>query len=335
MKVATMVSTPREAVSDAARLEQAGYDAIFTNESKHDPFVLSAMVAERTSRVEIVTYIAVAFARTPMLAAYSAHDVNVLSNGRFTLGLGSQVKPHIERRFAMTWSHPAPRMREFVRALHAIWDSWYDGKKLDFQGEFYRHNLMTPTFTPDDLEFGRPKVGVAAVGPEMTKASAEVADNLLCHSFTTPLYMRQVTIPSVEKVLAAEGRPRDSLRLIGMPFIAYGETKAEIDAAIEGVKKNIAFYASTPAYRAVLDAQGLGDAQPELLQLSKAGEWDRMGTLIDDEFLRTFAVVGNADECAEQLHERFDGIFDMICGYASGHPGLPEPILNALKRRHG
>ena len=335
MKIATMITAPREAVANAARLEAAGYDALFTNESKHDPFVLSAMVAERTSRVEIVTYIAVAFARTPMLAAYSAHDVNVLSNGRFTLGLGSQVKPHVERRFSMPWSHPAPRMKEFVRALHAIWDCWYDGKKLNFEGEFYRHNLMTPIFIPDDTDLGRPRVGVAAVGPEMTKASAAVADHLLCHSFTTPLYMRQVTIPSVEKVLESESRPRDSLRLVGMPFIAFGETSDAIGEAIAGVKKNIAFYASTPAYRGVLDAQGLGDAQPELLRLSKAGEWDRMATLIDDDFLRTFAVVGDAEECAEQLHERFDGIFDMICGYAGSTPGMPEPVLAAFKRRYG
>lgn len=333
MKVATMMTAPRQAVDEAARLEAAGYDAIFTNESKHDPFILSAMVAERTSRVEIITYIAVAFARTPMLAAYSAHDVNVLSNGRFTLGLGSQVKPHVERRFSMPWSHPAPRMREFVRALHAIWDSWYDGAKLAFEGEFYRHNLMTPTFMPDDTELGRPRVGVAAVGPEMTKAAAAVADNLLCHSFTTPRYLRAVTIPSIAKVLEAEGRPADALRLIGMPFIAYGETKEEIAKATAGVKKNIAFYASTPAYRGVLDAEGLGERQPELLQLSKAGEWDRMGTLIDEDFVRTFAVVGNAEECAEQLHERYDGVFDMICGYAASEPGMPEPVMKALKKR--
>jgi probable F420-dependent oxidoreductase len=256
MKIATMINSPGQAIADSAMLEELGYDALFTNESRHDPFVLSTLVAERTKRVEIMTYIAVAFARTPMLAATSGYDLNLVSKGRFTLGLGSQIKPHVERRFSMPWSHPAPRMKEFVRAMHAIWDTWEHGAPLKFEGEYYRHTLTSPTFVPQDHSYGRPGVGVAAVGPEMTKASAAVADNLLCHSFTTPRYLRGVTIPSIEKVLAEHGRTREALRLVGMPFIAFGETEEELAKAIKATKKHIAFYSSTPAYVGVLAPKG-------------------------------------------------------------------------------
>jgi alkanesulfonate monooxygenase SsuD/methylene tetrahydromethanopterin reductase-like flavin-dependent oxidoreductase (luciferase family) len=217
MKISTMLQTLAQATDESDSLEALGYDALFTNEAKHDPFIMAALAAARTSRVDLMTYIAVAFARTPMLAAHAAHDVNALSKGRFTLGLGSQIKPHITRRFAMPWSHPAPRMKEFIRALHAIWDCWYDGKPLQFEGEFYSHTLTSPMFLPEDRDYGRPKVMLAAVGPEMTKVAAEVADGLLCHSFTTERYLREVTAPTVATILERHGRSRQAFRLVGMP----------------------------------------------------------------------------------------------------------------------
>lgn len=332
MKLATMLNSPESCAADAAHLESLGYDALFTNESKHDPFIKSALVADRTKLAEIVTYIAVAFARSPMLAAYSANDVNALSGGRFTLGLGSQIKPHITRRFSMPWSHPAPRMREYIRALHAIWDCWYEGKPLNFEGEFYQFNLMTPMFTPLNTLHGRPKVMLGAVGAEMTKVAAEVADGLFCHSFTTERYLREVTLPTIERILTDNGRKREDFRMVGMPFIAFGDTDEALAKSITGVKKSIAFYLSTPAYVPVLTQHGWEGLQPEAMRLSKLGQWDEMGKLVTDEVLNTFAVVGTADECGRELKRRFSGIFDMICGYTSGETGMAPEILASTRK---
>lgn len=333
MQFSTMINTVSQAQADSQRLEAAGYDALFTNESKHDPFVLSALVAERTQRVELMTYIAVAFARTPMLVAHSAHDINALSTGRFTLGLGTQIKPHITRRFSMPWSHPAPRMKEFVEALHAIWDCWYDGKPLKFEGQFYTHTLTSPMFLPENTECGRPRVALAAVGPAMTKVAAEVADDLLCHSFTTPEFIREVAVPAVDRVLALHGRSREKFRLVGIPFIATGQSDEEIEKAVAEKKRSIAFYASTPAYKIVLDFHGWGDIQPEMLRLSKLGRWQEMGALLSDEVFHTFCVTGTPAQCARQLLDRYAGAFDLICGYAdAGQAGMPVEVMTELKK---
>ena len=193
----------------SARIEEAGFDTVAAIETRHDPFIQSAVIAEHTKRAQVMTSIAVAFARTPMLLAYAAHDLNVLSGGRFILGLGSQTKPHIERRFAMPWSHPAERMKEMIQAIHAIWDCWYDGKPLAFRGQFYSHTLMTPNFTPADIGFARPPIHLAAVGPQMTEVAATIADGIICHAFTTERYVREVTLPAIEAGLAGSGpRPR-------------------------------------------------------------------------------------------------------------------------------
>jgi len=331
MKVSTMIGTLAQARDACGGLERLGYDALFTNESKHDPFVLAALMAEHTSRVELMTYIAVAFARTPMLVAHSAHDVTSLSRGRFTLGLGSQINSHITRRFSMPWSHPAPRMREFIRALHAIWDCWYEDKALDFKGEFYTHTLTSPMFIPEDKTHGRPKVMLAAVGPAMTQVAAEVADGLLCHAFTTERYLREVTLPGIERALAGRQRARADFRIVGMPFIATGSDQSELDRAIASARRSIAFYASTPAYRGVLEIHGWGDLQTELLRLSKLGEWAQMGEHISDQMLEAFCVVGSPAECARQLKQRFDGVLDLICGYTGTAAGIPPAILSALR----
>jgi probable F420-dependent oxidoreductase len=326
-----MVNTLREARDDSAQLERAGYDVLFTNESKHDPYVLSALMATNTTKIELMTYIAVAFSRTPMVIAHSAHDINSLSGGRFILGLGSQIKPHVTRRFSMPWSHPAPRMKEFIQALHAIWDCWYEQKPLDFNGQFYQHTLTTHMFTPEDPQYGRPSVMLAAVGREMTRVAGQVADGLLCHSFTTARYLREVTLPTVTRELEANNRDRSKFRFVGMPFIATGETREELQQAVKGARKSVGFYCSTPAYKGVLDHHGWGELQPEALRLSKLGQWDAMGELITDEVLNTFCVVGSAAECAGEIRRRFAGIFDLMCGYTNGVTGMPKIILQALR----
>jgi probable F420-dependent oxidoreductase len=222
-------------------------------------------------------------------------------------------------------------MKEFIRALHAIWDCWYEGKTLDFQGEFYTHTLTSPMFIPEDKTHGRPKVMLAAVGPAMTRVAAEVADGLLCHSFTTERYLREVTGATVKRVLAERGLERADFTLVGMPFIATGETEAELDVAIAAARRQVAFYASTPAYTRVLDFHGWSGLQPEMLRLSKLGQWQEMGTRIPDHVLEAFVVIGDASACARQLTDRFDGVLDLICGYSQAGPGLPPAILTALR----
>jgi probable F420-dependent oxidoreductase len=237
----------------------------------------------------------VAFARNPMNMAILANDMQMYSKGRFMLGLGSQIKPHIEKRFSMPWSHPAARMREFVLALRAIWGSWRDGTKLEFRGEFYTHTLMNPFFNPGPNPYGAPKVFVAGVGELMTEVAGEVADGILVHGFTTESYLREVTMPALLRGLAKAGKSRLDVQVSYPGFVVTGTTEQEMAAAAGMVKAQIAFYGSTPAYKPVLDHHGWGDLQLELNTLSKRGEWGQMAGLIDDEMMATFAVVGTVD----------------------------------------
>jgi len=294
------------------KIEAMGFDTIAVTELQHDPFVRAAVLTEHTKRVEIMTSVAIALSRTPMLLAAAAHDLNALSGGRFVLGLGSQTKPHITRRFSMPWTQPAERMKEMIRAIHAIWDCWYDGKPLKFEGQFYSHTLMTPAFSPTDTQFGRPPIHMAAVGPLMTEAAAEVADGLVCHVFTTERYVREVTLPAVEATLARYGRSRAEFEITGVPFVATGRDAEAQEAARIEAKRRIAFYGSTPAYQAVLDLHGWGALHQELHRLSRQGRWDDMGGLIDDEIFETFAIVGTPEEAAVALKHRFGDVFDRI-----------------------
>jgi probable F420-dependent oxidoreductase len=315
----------------SARIEALGCDSVGAVETRHEPFVQSAVMIEHTQRIEVMTTIAVAFARTPMLLAYAAHDLNSLSGGRFILGLGSQTKPHIVRRFAMPWSQPAERMREMIRALHAIWDSWYDGKPLAFEGQFYSHTLMTPNFTPTDIEHGRPKVHLAAVGPHMTEVAAELADGLICHSFTTERYVREVTLPAIEQSLARHGRKRSDFEVTGTQFIATGHDDETLAKTIVTARSQIAFYGSTPAYRGVLERHGWGDLHLELHSLSKRGEWEEMGRLIDDDVLNAFAIVGPPKQAAGELKRRFEGVFDRVSLGMGNNIDAAEELIEALR----
>ncbi len=320
------------AADSAAKLEQAGYDGVISIETAHDPFFPLLRAAESTDRVELMTSIAVAFARTPMLLANIGHDLNSFSKGRLVIGLGSQIQPHITKRFSMPWSKPAARMKEFISAMHAIWDCWYDGKRLDFRGEFYTHSLMTPMFTPADTEYGRPKVFLAAVGPLMTKAAAEVADGVIIHAFTTEKYLREVTMPAIEEGLKASGRSREDFQVSYPGFVVTGNNEEQFDQTKAAVKKQIAFYGSTPAYAPVLGVHGWGDLQPELNRLSKEGKWDEMGTLITDDILDKFAVVGETDAAVDTFKSRFGDIVDRTtAGFATRDPDHRSEILGKLR----
>src|SRR5580658_2126878 len=238
--------------AEARELELAGYDGAWSAETGHDPLLIVAGAATSTTTLELGTGIVVAFARSPMITATMANDVQLLSRGRLLLGLGSQIKPHIEKRFSMPWSHPAPRMREYVLAMRAIWSCWHDGTKLDFQGEFYRHTLMNPFFNPGPNSYGTPKVFLAAVGELMTEVAGEVADGLLVHGFTTERYLREVTLPALDRGLERAGRQRSDVQVSYAGFVVTGQDEASQESAANFAKAQIAFYGSTPAYRGVL-----------------------------------------------------------------------------------
>ncbi len=319
MKVDTglpMSTDPRKIADAATEAERQGWDGLLTAETGHDPFFPLLIAAEHTERIELATGIAVAFARNPMIMANIGNDLQAFSQGRCILGLGSQIKAHIEKRFSMPWSHPAARMREFVLAMRAIWASWNDGAKLDFQGDFYRHTLMTPFFNPGPNKYGTPKVFLAAVGEKMTEVAGEVCDGILLHGFTTERYVREVTLPALERGWEAGGKTRDRFEVTGPMFVVTGSTEEEMAAARTGTKRQIGFYGSTPAYRGVLELHGWGDMQTELNRLSKQGEWEAMGDVITDDVLETFAVVGEPSEIPKLMLARYGDVIDRISLYA-------------------
>jgi probable F420-dependent oxidoreductase len=289
--------SPLDAGDRAARAEELGYDGFWLAETKHDPFIALTVAAGRTGEIELGTSIAVAFARNPMSTAVLANDLQLLSGGRFQLGLGSQIEPHIAKRFSMTWSKPAARMREFVLAVQAIWHSWATGERLAFRGEFYRHTIMTPMFDPGPNPHGNPKIHLAGVGELMTEVAGEVADGFLCHSFTTGRYLREVTVPALERGRAKAGKSLEGLEISSLPFVATNEEE------IAEVKRQIAFYGSTPAYRKVLDLHGWGELGDELHRLSRRQQWAEMTALISDDVLHEFALVGSPAEVADRLRE--------------------------------
>lgn len=299
-------------VEAAGALEEQGYDGGWTAETSHDPFLPLLLAAEHTARIELGTNIAVAFARNPMTVANLAWDLQAYSQGRFILGLGTQIQAHIEKRFSMPWSHPARRMREFVTALQAIWSAWKDGTKLRFEGEFYTHKIMTPMFTPEPHPYALPKIYLAAVGEAMTEMCGEVADGHLGHPMVSKRYLTDVTLPTLQRGIARSGRDRRDFEVSAEVMVATGTNEDELKTAMVATRKQIAFYGSTPAYRKVLDVHGWGDLHDELHRLSKEGEWDAMGSLIDDEILGTFAVVGPADEVGAALRARCEGVADRV-----------------------
>ena len=325
-----------KAGAQAKEAEANGYTGAWTAETSHDPFFPLLLAAEHTQTLELGTSIAVAFARNPMTLANIGWDLQAFSKGRFNLGLGSQIKPHITKRFSMEWSHPAPRMREMILAIRAIWDTWENGTPLAFRGDFYTHTLMTPFFAPDRADlagFGVPKVFLAGVGELMTEVAGEVCDGFICHGFTTERYLREVTIPALERGRAKVGKTMEGFEIIGPSFVVTGGNEGEMDAAATGTRQQIAFYGSTPAYKGVLELHGWGGLQEELNGLSKQGKWVEMGKLIDDEILNTFAVVGEPETVAPELHRRYGDVIQRISFYApyKTDPDRWSKVLAELK----
>ncbi|MGP8059914.1 MAG: LLM class F420-dependent oxidoreductase [Acidimicrobiales bacterium] len=317
MKVDGGIGYDPTGIAQAARAaEETGYDGVWSAETGHDPFLPLAIAAASTEHLDLGTGIAVAFARNPMNLAMMANDIHGLSGGRFILGMGSQIKPHITKRYSMPWSHPAPRMRELILAIRAIWECWATGGALEFRGEYYTHTLMTPFFNPGPNPHGNPKILLAAVGPLMTEVAGEAGDGLLAHGFTTERYLREVSLPALERGAAKAGKTRADLTVSYPGFVVTGTTEADMQEATRAVKAQIAFYGSTPAYRGVLELHGWGDLHPELNTLSKRGEWVKMGELIDDEVLDAFAVVAPLDEVPARVLARFGDVVDRFSFYA-------------------
>ena len=296
------------------RIEAEGYDGVGTAEMNHDPFFPLLIGAEHSERVELRTGIAVAFARSPMTMANQAHDLNAYSKGRFTLGLGSQIRAHITKRFSMPWGAPAAQMRELVLAMRAIWANWYDGEPLRFEGKYYQHTLMTPAFTPEDTAYGAPKVVLAAVGPIMTEVAAEVGDGLIIHPFSNEKYIREVTLPAVERGLAKAGKQRKHFEISYTPFVVSGKDEQTFDAEQATAKARISFYGSTPAYKQVLGVHGWGDLQVELNAMSKQGQWKEMADLITDDILDVMGVVGEPDQVVKEMLARYGDFTDRTSG---------------------
>jgi probable F420-dependent oxidoreductase len=326
-------SDAREAGISAKNLEDAGYDGAFTYEGPHDPFLPLVGAALSTEKIELMTSIAVAFARNPMVLANLGFDLNLLSKGRFILGLGSQIKPHITKRFSMPWSSPAARMKEMISAIQAIWDCWQNGSKLDFRGEFYSHTLMTPFFTPASNPYGTPKIYVAAVGPLMTKAVAESADGLLVHPFHTVKYMEEITLPGVKEGLAEANKSEKNFDFSISVMTATGLDEESFVNSVKAVRNQIAFYGSTPAYRGVLESCDAGDLQERLNLLSKEGKWSEMAKMIDNDILNNIAVIAESPElAAKEIKKRYEGKGDRLTpALYSDNPELAPALLKALK----
>lgn len=324
----------REVGAAAAAIEAAGYDGIVTLENQHDPFLPLAVAATATGRVELSTGIAIAFLRSPMSAAMIAWDLQEASGGRFALGLGTQIKAHNEKRFSVPWSAPAPRIREYVQSLRAIWRNWKFGEPLRYEGEHYRFTLMTPNFTPESSGLPLPPITVAAVGPGMLKVAGEVADGVRLHPFCTRAYMTDTVLPQLARGFAISGRQRERFEVSGGGFIATGRNNDEVRERAEWVRYRIAFYGSTPAYWPVLEAHGYGDLGRKLNTMTKEGAWDKIAAEVPDDLLHLCAAVGTHAEICARIEAHFGGIVDTV--FASTNTAwqdcLPPDLITDIQR---
>lgn len=326
----------RAVADDARRAEALGYDGVLTEETRDDPYIVMALAAQATSRVSLATAVAIAFPRSPTVTALSAWTLQLLSGGRFTLGLGSQVKGHIERRYGMAWSAPGPWLREYVQALRAIWECWQNGTKLDFQGEHYKLSLMVPLFAPPPIEHPRIPVELAAVNPYMCQVAGEVADGIRAHPIATPRYIAETMLPAARKGAAKAGRDLAGFSMCVMPLVAAAPDRASLAERIRDVRARVAFYASTPAYLVAFESEGYGEVARNLQGLARAQRWEEMPALVGDEMLDRYAVTGLYDEIAAQLRARYGHLataleFAIPLSDATDEAKLRD-LLNELRR---
>ncbi len=324
----------REAGPFAAAAEAAGFDAVMTVELGHDPFTPLAFAALATAAVELTTSVAVAFPRSPTVIANQAWDLNANANGRFVLGLGSQVKGHNERRFGISWSPPAPRLRDYIGALRALWRCWETGEKLDYRGEHYRLSLMTPDFSPEPTGLPPVPVTIAAVGTAMLRVAGEVADGVRLHPLCSRRYLDEVCLPRIDEGMRRGGRGRAHFDVHGGGFVATGPDAAALAEALDGVRRRIAFYGSTRSYLPILSLHGLDDLGLKLHRLSVEGRWDEMAAEVSDDVVRIFAACGTYREIAAAIEMRFGGLANSInLDFPEAAPaGLQRELLSDIRR---
>uniref|UniRef100_A0A831TA42 TIGR03617 family F420-dependent LLM class oxidoreductase n=1 Tax=Thermorudis peleae TaxID=1382356 RepID=A0A831TA42_9BACT len=330
---ATLGDVPWDEIPGLAQaIEAMGFDGIAQPELKRDPFLPLALAAAVTRRVRLATAVAIAFPRSPMVVACTARGLHDLSRGRFVLGLGTQVRGHIERRFGVTWASPGPRLREYVQALRAVWATWQHGTPLSFRGRFYSLSLMTPEFDPGPSEHGLPKIHLAGVNRYNLRLAGKLADGLRVHPFSTPEYTRDVIWPNVVEGASRAGRSLDDFELVGGGFIATGATEEEIRAARERARYRIAFYGSTRSYRPVLEHHGWGHLNDVLYRLAGQGRWDELAAAVPDEVLDAFCISGTYDTIAAAVGARLEGLVDTVNFPLPADPYAPdERYLAALE----
>ncbi len=321
--------------SAARRAEALGFDGAWTSETGHDPFLPLALAAEHSRRLTLGTSIAVAFPRNPLITAHLAWDLQRLSGGRFVLGLGTQVKGHIQRRFGLPWDAPAPRVRDYVSALRAIWQAWQDEAPLEYRGKFYTHTFMPPFFRPKPIAHPVIPVTIAGVQEHMCRLAGEIADGLHVHPLHSVAYLNAVVLPAIGRGAGLSGRPPSACPLIVSVLIATGDSQPELDAAIAAARRQVAFYASTPGYRVILACHGWEGVGAELTRRSVRGDWNGMTGLVSDEMLATFAVIGTPGEVSRILHARYTGLATRLAVYAAFRPDQTlhahEALLSAFR----
>jgi len=334
MRVSTTIPQHdlRASKTFAKSVETAGFTGLNTLENRHDPFLPLAIAATVTEQIELSTGIALAFVRSPMSVAHISWDLNVASRGRFVLGLGPQIRPHNEKRYSVPWSAPVPRLREYVHALRAIWHAWKTDEKLRFEGEHYRFTLMPPNFVPEKSELASPPITLAAVGPAMVRLAGEVADGIRLHPFCTRKYFEKNIAPCLKDGLSKSGKQRETFEVNGGGFVATGPDNATVHRMAEWVRYRIGFYASTPAYWPVLEAEGYPELGPHLNRLTKAGQWDQLAKAIPDDLLQACTAIGRHDEIGVIIEKRFTGVTDTLQASASAeHPSdMPADLLQDL-----
>ena len=334
MKVHLQVDgSPAAVRASCADIAATGADGLFTFEGQHDVF-FPLIVAAGVTSLELLTNVAIAGPRSPLHLAHAAYDLQVYSGGRFRLGLGSQIKPHIEKRYGSRWEKPAARMAETVAAIKAIFAAWEGRCRLDFRGEFFTHTLMPPNFNPGPNQFGPPPVLLGALGPVMTRTAAEVADGLLVMPFNSARHFAERTIPAINAGLRRSGRSANEFAIIAQAMVAVGRDDADLAVAIDGVASLIAFYGSTPAYLPVLEVEGWADVQPELNALSKQGRFTEMRALITDPMVARIGIVGTPEQCAQQIAARFGDHADELCCYFPGYQPRSADIADLIGALH-
>lgn len=318
---ALAVTSLRDVPAAAKAAEEIGFDALWTAETGHDPFFPLVLAAEHTTRVKLGTSIAVAFPRSPMIHAMMAWDLQALSGGRFILGLGTQVKAHNERRFGVKWEAPGPRLREMIQMIRAAWDSFQNGTRPRFEGKYYNFTLMTPFFNGGPIEHPNIPIYIAGVNEYMCRLAGELCDGFHVHPFHSLEYLRGTILPNVAGGAAKAGRDPKDCKLSTSVFVIVGDTEQEREGLRGLVRQQISFYASTPAYKPVLDAHGWGDLQGQLNDMTRRGDWGGMANLVTDEMLDVFAVTGSWSDIAAKLRRRYDGVLDRLGFYVPFRPG--------------